>query len=119
MADSTSTSSAGIPVGVDLALWERATPEQQKIMRRIAVQRERLRTRAAARAQARALMSAQETQVRPDAPLMERIVTFARLHPVAVAAAGAVAAVVGPRKLLRLGSILLPWIIKLQQKSRS
>lgn len=119
MADSTSTPSAGIPVGVDLALWERATPEQQKVMRRIAVQRERLRTRAAARAQARALMRAQEMQVRPEAPLVERIVTFARLHPVAVAAAGAAAAVVGPRKLFRLGGILLPWIVKLQQKNRS
>lgn len=119
MADSTSTSSAGVPAGVDLALWKRATPAQQKVMRRIAVQRERLRARAAAHAQARALMSAQEMQVRPDAPLMERIVTFTRLHPVAVAAAGAAAAIVGPRKLFRLGSILLPWIIKLQQKGRS
>ncbi|MFD2754233.1 hypothetical protein [Comamonas terrae] len=119
MADSKSTSSAGIPVGVDLALWERATPAQQEVLRRIAVQRERLRARAAAHAQARALASTQETRVRPDAPLVERIVSFTRLHPIAVAAAGAAAVVVGPRKLFRLGSVLLPWILKLQQKSRS
>ena len=123
MTDATDTSSqvnAAPPVGVDLLLWDTATSDQQKVMRRIAVQRERLRARSAARAQALALRDAQDAVgVRPDAPLMERLMTFGRLHPIAVAVAGGVAMIVGPRKLIRLGGIVLPWVMRFQQKRRS
>lgn len=111
---------AGPPDGVNLELWEQATLDQQKVLRRIAVQRTRLRARAAARAQALALRASQSGEtLSADAPLTERLMAFARLHPVAVAAAGAVALVVGPRKLFRLGAVVLPWIIRLQQKRRA
>lgn len=124
MKDAVHTSSTqelagGPPVGVNLALWEQATADQQKVLRRIAVQRERLRARASARAQALALRESHSAdQLRADAPLTERLMTFARLHPVAVAVAGAVALAVGPRKLFRLGGVILPWVIRLQQKRR-
>ena len=124
MTDAVPTSStqpapAGPPAGVNLALWEQATVDQQKVLRRIAVQRGRLRARASARAQALALRDSQSgDHVRADAPLTERLMTFARLHPVAVAVAAAAALAVGPRKLFRLGGVILPWIIRLQQKRR-
>jgi hypothetical protein len=105
------------PVGPNAPLWQKSTIEQQRVMQRIAQQRERLKARSAAMAQARAL-SRSATQVRADAPLLERVTTFARLHPVAVAVAAAAALVVGPRKLIRLGSTLMPLIFRLQQQRR-
>lgn len=103
------------PVGPNAELWSTSSIEQQRVMQRIAQQRERIKARSAAVAQARAL-SRSATQVRPDAPLLERISTFARLHPVAVALAAAAAMVVGPRKLMRIGSTVLPVILRWQQR---
>lgn len=103
------------PTGLNAALWATSTVEQQKVMQRIAQQRERLKARSAAVAQARALSRA-VTQVQPDAPLLERVTTFARLHPVAVAVAAAAALMVGPRKLLRFGTTVMPLILRWQQR---
>lgn len=106
------------PAGFDADLWEDATPEQQLVLKRIAKQRSRMQARSAARAQAQTL----QTQVRdvehvqPDAPLVDRVITFVRLHPIATAVAGAALMAVGPRKLMRWGSIALPWVMKLQQR---
>jgi multidrug efflux pump subunit AcrA (membrane-fusion protein) len=117
MADDTSPASPAPnkPSGANAALWLQATPEQQQVLQRIAQQRQRLKARAAAVQQARALrLSA--SQVRADAPLAERVMTFARLHPVAVAVAAAAALVIGPRRLMRFGSAAMPWIIRWQQR---
>ncbi|WP_212645386.1 hypothetical protein [Delftia sp. PE138] len=103
------------PTGPNAALWPTSTVEQQQVMQRIAQQRERLRARSAAVAQARALSRA-ATHVRPDAPLIERVATFARLHPVAVGVAAAAALVMGPRKLIRIGTTLMPLLARLQQR---
>lgn len=105
------------PSGLNAPLWPQATPDQQQVLQRIAVQRERLKARAAAAAQARALRQS-ATQVRAEAPLVERVTTFARLHPVALAVAAAAAMVVGPRKLVRLGSVAMPWVMRWLQQQR-
>lgn len=106
------------PAGLDDRLWEGATPEQQLVLTRISRQRARLKARAAAKAQAVALRQAQPSHVDAEASLPERLLTFVRLHPVATASAGALLMVVGPRKLIRWGSVALPWVMKLQQRSR-
>lgn len=105
------------PTGLNAPLWQQATPEQQRLLQRIAMQRERLKARSAAAAQARALRR-NAAQVRADAPLVERITTFARLHPVALGVAAAAAVAVGPRKLMRLGSVAMPWVLRLLQQQR-
>jgi hypothetical protein len=106
------------PTGPNAALWPTSTVEQQQVMQRIAQQRERLRARSAAVAQARCIraLSRAATHVRPDAPLIERVATFARLHPVAVGVAAAAALVIGPRKLIRIGTTLMPLLARLQQR---
>lgn len=106
------------PLGMPEQLWEDASAEQQELLVRIHRQRQRVRARSSAKKQARELMQTHgEERVNADAPLPERLVTFVRLHPIATAAAGAVIAVLGPRKLIRWGSVVVPWILKFQQRS--
>lgn len=106
------------PLGLSEVLWNGASTEQQAVLSRIHRQRQRVSARAAAKKQARELMKTAngEERVQANAPLPERLLTFVRLHPVATGAAGVVLAVLGPRKLIRWGSVVLPWILKLQQR---
>ena len=105
------------PIGLSELVWDGASVEQQEVLSRIHRQRQRLQARTAAKKQAKELMQTRgEERVLADAPLPERLLTFVRLHPVATAAAGAVIAVLGPRKLIRWGSVVLPWILKFQQR---
>lgn len=108
-----------MPLGMDELLWSSATAEQKLVLARIAKQRARIKARTAAKAQALALRKTAASQVDADAPLPERLMAFVRLHPVATAAAGGLLMVLGPRKLIRWGSAALPWILKLQQRTRS
>ena len=99
--------------------WQVASEDQRKVLQRIEMQRSRLKARAVARAQAKAVHSHEVANLQgvpAGAPLPERLMAFARLHPVAVAAAGAAALMIGPRKLMRVGSIMLPWVMRLLQK---
>ena len=57
----------------------------------------------------------QADTVPADAPLMERLVVFAKLHPIATAAVAGLAVMVGPRKLMRYGGLALPLISKLKR----
>lgn len=107
------------PAGLPPNLWDDATLEQKQMLSRIARQRSRIKGRASAKAQALALRETQPTQVDSNASLPERLLTFVRLHPVATAAAGALLMVIGPRKLIRWGSVAMPWVMKLQQRDRS
>ena len=106
------------PVGFDAQLWEGATQEQQLVLKRIAKQRARLQARSAARAQALTLQQQAKgaEQVSPDAPLADRAIAFVRLHPIATAVAGVALMALGPRKLMRWGTIAWPWVMKLQQQ---
>jgi len=96
------------------ARWAQASAEEKAVLQRIALQRDRLSARKAAQQQAAALR-AQATAVSPDAPLAERVLTFARLHPVASAAVLGLALFLGPRKLLRVGMSVLPLLAKLRR----
>lgn len=105
------------PKGLDAKLWDAATPEERQVLAKIARQRARLQAKAAAQAQARTLHKVQgEQQVLADDPLPVRLVSFVRLHPVATAAAGAMLLLLGPRKLIRWGSVAIPWVVKFQQQ---
>lgn len=114
------STSASRPASVETkaaaALREAALPEAQRVvLRRIAAQRDRLNARRNARAQALALRAEQAPHIRADAPLPERLLAFARLHPVAVAAAAGVALMLGPGRLIRWTGIVLPLVARLRR----
>jgi len=102
------------------------TPEQQRVLERIAVQRERLRARRAARMQAHtheaasaataaAYGAAPDSLYPPDASFAERLALFARAHPAfAGAVTAALIAAAGPRRALRWATVALPWILRLR-----
>lgn len=92
-----------------------ATPEQQRIVERIAVQRKRLRARRAARAQSLALAERNPGLAAIDESFMLRAAGFARQHPVAVAAMAGVALLAGPRRLVRWTGVLLPMLMRLRR----
>lgn len=91
-----------------------ATQAQQRVLERIAVQRERLRARRAARMQSQALaeVSAGDDA---DAPLLARTIAFTRQHPAAVAALAGVAIAAGPRRLIRWAGVVLPLVMRLRR----
>lgn len=91
-------------------------PETHRaVLLRIATQRERLLARRSARAQALALQSQQSAHMPTSGALPERLVAFARLHPVAVAVAAVAAVAVGPRRLIRWSGILLPLVARFRR----
>ena len=92
----------------------RPTAPQQRVLERIAVQRERLRARRAARMQSQALaeVSAGDDA---DAPLLARAIAFTRQHPAAVAALAGVAIAAGPRRLIRWAGVVLPLVMRLRR----
>lgn len=96
------------------ARWLTAGEDERAVLKRIAAQRDRLAAAKQAQQQAKALRAQIDT-VPADAPLSERLVVFAKLHPVATAAVAGVALMIGPRKLLRWGTLALPLISKLKR----
>lgn len=97
------------------ATTRQPTPEQQKVLDRILAQRERLRARRSAARQMRAAAIAQGVRVNPADPLLTRLASFAKLHPVAVAAVLGVAAVAGPSRVVRLAGVVLPAILRMRR----
>jgi len=93
----------------------RPTPQQQQVLDRILAQRERLRARRDAQRQARAAAIAQGVRVNPADPLLTRLASFARLHPLAVAAGLGIAALAGPARLARLAGVVLPAILRMRR----
>ncbi|MDA8520871.1 hypothetical protein [Acidovorax sp. NCPPB 4044] len=97
-----------------------ASPEQKKILERIAMQRERLRSRRAAQAQTAQLRSQHAREdgsspLDPDAPLVSRVVWFARQHPIVLVVAAGAAAAAGPSRIMRWAGILMPLIMKMKR----
>ncbi|MHA7600482.1 hypothetical protein ACX12L_11125 [Alicycliphilus sp. T452] len=90
------------------------TPEQQQVLDRIVAQRERLRARRNAMRKARAA-AATPGRVNPGDPLLARLATFARLHPLVVAAALGVAALAGPGRVVRWAGVVLPAILRMRR----
>lgn len=91
------------------------TAEQQRILDRIAQQRERLRARRAARAQSLAAAQNAAAAGGADDSFALRAAGFAREHPLAVAAMAGVAVVAGPRKIVRWAGVLLPLLLRLRR----
>ena len=91
------------------------TAAQQRVLDRIALQRERLRARRAARAQSLALAQRDPGTGGMDESLALRAAGFAREHPLAVAAMAGVALVAGPRRLIRWAGVLLPMLMRLRR----
>lgn len=91
-----------------------ATVAQQRVLDRIAEQRERLRARRAARLQAQALAAVTEGDD-AAASLLLRVAGFVRQHPAAVAALAGVAIATGPRRLVRWAGVVLPLVMRLRR----
>lgn len=89
--------------------------KQRVVLERIAAQRERITARRHARAQTLALRSGRVTTMPTTGPLAERLVAFARLHPMAVAAAAGVGLMLGPRRMIRWAGVALPLIAKFRR----
>lgn len=96
------------------ARWLQANEAERAVLKRIAAQRDRLAAAKQAQQQAQALR-AQSAAIPVDAPFAERLAVFAKLHPVATAAVAGVGLMIGPRKLMRYGSLALPWIRKFKR----
>lgn len=113
MNTSTTSAASADSLKANAAALDASLPETHRaVLLRIATQRERLNARRSARAQALALQSQQSAHMPTSGPLSERLVAFARLHPMAVAAAAVAALAVGPRRLIRWSGIVLPLIMK-------
>jgi hypothetical protein len=91
------------------------TEAQQRVLERIAAQRERLRARRAARAQAVALGRPEQGPGGIDESLALRAAGFAKEHPLAVAAMAGVALMAGPRRLIRWAGVALPLLMRLRR----
>lgn len=90
------------------------TLEQQKILLRIAAQRERIRERRAARVLAHQQAADTGHPAAGDSLILQGV-AFAKQHPAAVAAVAAAAMALGPRRLVRWMGIALPWIVRLRR----
>lgn len=91
------------------------TAAQQKVLDRIATQRDRLRARRAAMAQSRALTRQRDGIGGIDESFVLRAAGFAREHPLAVAAMAGVGLLAGPRRLIRWAGVVLPLLMRLRR----
>lgn len=94
--------------------WLSATEAQRTVLLRIATQRDRLNAAKQAQLQASTLR-APVSNVPADAPFAQRLAVFAKLHPLATASVAGLAMMLGPRKLLRYGSIAWPLLNKFKR----
>lgn len=81
------------------------SPEQQQLLERIALQRERLR---AQRSRPRGVIDAEDS-------LPQQLWSFARRHPAVAALSLGAAVLAGPRRLMRAISVLLPLLLELRR----
>ena len=91
-----------------------ASPQQLAVLKRIEAQRERIHARQLAMQQARAMRASNADRVDADAPLPARLLAFAKLHPVVAAAAVGAALFAGPARLMRIGGVILPIVMKMR-----
>ena len=115
MATTSSTSVSSASQEAAVRVVPQPTEAQQRVLERIAAQRDRLRARRAARAQALALAKHEQGLGGSDESLALRAAAFAREHPLAVAAMAAVAVVAGPRRLIRWAGVALPLLMRLRR----
>src|SRR6218665_2324774 len=90
------------------------TAAQQWVLARIEQQRDRLRARRAAHDRPLAVAES-HAGAGADESLVLRTAWFVREHPWAVAAMVLLAAVAGPRRLVRWAGVLLPVLVRLKR----
>lgn len=94
------------------------TAAQQRVLDRIAAQRQRIAARQAQRWSARTAPPPQASSLGGpplfDGLLVQRWAFFAQQHPVAVAAVVGSALLAGPKRLVRWAGILLPFVVRLR-----
>ena len=92
------------------------TTAQQRVLDRIAAQRQRMAARQIQRLQTLAAPQTGGGLSSLDGLLMQRLAVFTKQHPVAVAALVGSALAVGPRRLVRWAGILLPLVVRLRSR---
>ena len=97
------------------ALLDDASPEARVALLRIQKQRERLHGRAMAQAQIQSWRHSDPDYAMSHGSLVERLIGFGRQHPVVCAGLLGVGLLIGPRKLMRVATIALPWVLKLRR----
>ena len=96
------------------------TPQQQQIIDRIGLQRADLRQRRAAAQALRATRAQQVAsgRINAQAALPQRLLEFARLHPLLVSVLAAASVVAGPKRVLRWVVVATPWATRLLRSRR-
>lgn len=92
-----------------------ASIAKQRVLSRIAAQRERIRARREAAVNASTAHGAASPSPETQEPLLLRAVLLAKQHPALVAAAVGVAMMAGPSRLVRWATIALPWVMRLRR----
>lgn len=116
MSTSSSNACASSPAQqAQPAVVFRPSSEQQHVLDRIAMQRERIHARRLARAQSSAIAQSKPAMGGIDESFALRAAGSAREHPLAVLAVVGVAAVAGPRRLVRWAGVVLPMLMRLRR----
>lgn len=92
-----------------------ASVAKQRVLSRIAAQRERIRARREAAVNASTSHGAAPHPPETQEPLLLRAVLLAKQHPALVAAAVGVAMMAGPSRLVRWATFALPWVMRLRR----
>ena len=101
------------PSGAEKPIHKNPSDEQQKVIDRIAAQRERLRVRRTERAHRLVLLS-EEKAVASRTPLWLRTAVVARRYPLGVSLLAGVALLVGPKRLVRWAGVGLPLYMRMR-----
>lgn len=100
--------------GAQEPILKKPSDEQQKVIDRIAAQRERLRVRRTERVHRLALLRKEQAVLRSETPLWLRTAVVARRYPVGVALLAGVALLVGPKRLVRWAGVGLPLYMRMR-----
>lgn len=95
-------------------ILKKPSDEQQKIIDRIAAQRERLRVRRTERAHRLALLHKEQAVEVSHTPLWLRTAVVAKRYPLGTAVLAGVALLVGPRRLVRWAGVGLPLYMRMR-----
>mgnify|MGYP003584767103 CR=1 FL=1 len=111
---SSSSAAASASQPPNLPATVQPTADQQHVLDRIDSQRERIQARRVARAQSVALSRSPVGGGDLDGSFALRAASFARAHPLVVLGLAGVAAVAGPRRMIRWAGVVLPMLMRLR-----
>ena len=95
-------------------ILKKPSDEQQKVIDRIAAQRERLRVRRTERIHRLALIQKEKVVITSQTPLWVRTAVVVRRYPLGTALLAGVALLVGPKRLVRWAGVGLPLYMRLR-----